>query len=418
MTRRRVVVTGMGAICPTGNTVAEAWANIAAGKSGIDYISLFDADIIENKIAGEVKGFDADELLGKKEAKRTDRATHLAIAATSEALRHSGLTVTDDNRYEVGCVVGSGIGGINSLIEAVQGFMQKGHHGVSPLVVPRLLIDGSSGRVSMEFNLRGPNFCLTTACATGNNCIGEATEIIRRGQAKVMIAGATEAAITPMTIAGFNNMKTLSRRNDAPQQASRPFDRDRDGFVPGEGAAMVVLEDLEHALARGATIYAEMLGYGHTSDAYHPTAPLETGEGAAMAMRFAMRDAGITPEQIDYINAHGTGTQLNDAAETKAIKMALGEQAYNVPISSTKSMTGHLLGAAGAIEAIFCLMAIQDNFIPPTINLDNPDPECDLNYTPNVGVSRPVNIVMSNGFGFGGHNASIILGRYAENGYA
>lgn len=418
MARRRVVVTGMGAICPTGNTVAEAWANIAAGKSGIEYITLFDASIIENKIAGEVKGFDAEALMGKKEAKRTDRATHFAIAATGEALRDSGLEITDDNKYDVGCIVGSGIGGINSLIEAVQGFMAKGHHGVSPLVVPRLLIDGSSGRVSMEFNLRGPNFCLTTACATGNNCIGEAAEIIRRGQAKVMITGATEAAIAPMTIAGFNNMKTLSQRNDSPHQASRPFDNDRDGFVPGEGAAMLVLEDLEFALERGATIYAEVLGYGHTSDAYHPTAPLETGEGAAMAMKQALRDAGITPEQIDYINAHGTGTSLNDAAETKAIKMALGEQAYNIPISSTKSMTGHLMGAAGAIEAVFSLMAIQDNFIPPTINLDNPDPDCDLNYTPNVGVARPVNIIMSNGFGFGGHNAVVIMGRYTENGYA
>ncbi|XWX05248.1 beta-ketoacyl-ACP synthase II [Aggregatilineales bacterium SYSU G02658] len=412
MSRKRVVVTGMGAIGPTGNNVKTAWQNVVNGISGIDLITLFDSSIIENKIAGEVKNFDADALLGKKEAKRTDRATHFAVAATKEAIEDSGLTVDDSNRYRVGCIVGSGIGGINSLIEAVIGFTTKGHHGVSPLVVPRLLIDGSSGRVSMEFGLRGPNFCITTACATGNNCIGEGAEIIRRGQATVMIVGSTEAAITPMTIAGFNNMKTLSNRDDDPKGASRPFDLHRDGFVPGEGAAMLVLEDLEHAQARGAKIYAEVLGYGHTSDAYHPTAPLETGEGAAYAMLFALEDAGLAAKDIDYINAHGTGTPLNDAAETAAIKRALGEEAYNISISSTKSMTGHLLGAAGALEAVFSIMAIQDNVIPPTINLTTPDPACDLNYTPNVAVRKPVNVVMSNGFGFGGHNATIILGRY------
>jgi len=408
----------MGIICPTGNSVQEAWKNTSQGKSGIGGITLFDPVVIENKIAGEVKDFNAEALMGKKEAKRTDRATHFAIAATKEAVAQSGLVVTDENRYDIGCIVGSGIGGINSLIEAVMGFVQKGHHGVSPLVVPRLLIDGSSGRVSMEFNLRGPNFCITTACATGNNCIGEAAEIIRRGQAKVMITGSTEAAITPMTIAGFNNMKTLSQNNADPEGASRPFDGKRDGFVPGEGCAMLVLEDLDHALERGAPIYAEVLGYGHTSDAYHPTAPLETGEGAAMAMTRALADAGLTAQDIDYINAHGTGTNLNDAAETKAIKRALGETAYTVPISSTKSMTGHLLGAAGAIEAVFSIMAIQDNFIPPTINLTTPDPNCDLNYTPNVGVAKTLNVVMSNGFGFGGHNATVILGRYNPNGEA
>jgi 3-oxoacyl-[acyl-carrier-protein] synthase II len=413
MSRKRVVVTGMGAIGPTGNNVKTAWENVVNGVSGIDFITLFDSSIIENKIAGEVKNFDADALLGKKEAKRTDRATHFAIAATKEALEDSGVVVDESNRYRIGCIVGSGIGGINSLIEAVMGFTTKGHHGVSPLVVPRLLIDGSSGRVSMEFGLRGPNFCITTACATGNNCIGEGAEIIRRGQATVMVVGSTEAAITPMTIAGFNNMKTLSNRDDDPQGASRPFDLHRDGFVPGEGAAMLVLEDLEHAKARGAKIYAEVLGYGHTSDAYHPTAPLETGEGAAHAMLFALEDAGLTAKDIDYINAHGTGTPLNDAAETAAIKRALGEEAYNINISSTKSMTGHLLGAAGALEAVFSIMAIQDNVIPPTINLTTPDPVCDLNYTPNVAVRKPVNIVMSNGFGFGGHNATLILGRYS-----
>jgi 3-oxoacyl-[acyl-carrier-protein] synthase II len=412
VSRKRVVITGMGVVSPTGNTVAESWANIRNGVSGIDYITLFDSSVIENKIAGEVKNFDAEALFGRKEAKRTDRATHLALEATRQALEDSGLVVTDENRYDIGCVVGSGIGGINSLVEAVTAFMAKGHHGISPLVVPRLLIDGSSGRVSMEFNLRGPNFCLTTACATGNNCIGEAAEIIRRGQAKVMVSGSTEAAVTALTIAGFNNMKTLSHRDSDPKGASRPFDANRDGFVPAEGCAMLVLEDLEHALERGAKIYGEVLGYGHTSDAYHPTAPLETGDGAAHAMKFALRDAGLKVTDIDYINAHGTGTHLNDASETKAIKSAFGEDAYNIPISSTKSMTGHLMGAAGSLEAVFCLMAIHDNFVPPTINLTTPDPECDLNYTPQVGVAKPINIVMSNGFGFGGHNATIILGRY------
>ena len=414
MARTRVVVTGMGAIGPTGNTAEASWKNIAGGVSGIDNITLFDPIVIENKIAGEVKNFDAEALFGRKDAKRTDRATHFALVATKEALEMSGLQITDENRYDIGCIVGSGIGGINSLVEAVMSYVNKGHHGVSPLVVPRLLIDGSSGRVSMEFNMRGPNFCITTACATGNNCIGEGAEIVRRGQAKVMVVGSTEAAVTPLTIAGFNNMKTLSNRDENPKTASRPFDATRDGFVPGEGAAMLVLEDLDHALARGATIYGEILGYGHTSDAYHPTAPLETGDGAAHAIKFALRDAGLSGTDIDYINAHGTGTILNDAAETAAIKRALGEQAYNINISSTKSMTGHLLGAAGSIEAVFSLMAIRDNFIPPTINLNTPDPACDLNYTPNQGVSKPVNIVLSNGFGFGGHNASIIIGRYQQ----
>lgn len=416
MGTRRVVVTGIGAVVPTGNTAEEAWKNIAAGKSGIDYITLFDRSTVENQIAGEVKNFDADELLGRKEARRTDRSTQLAVVASRQALEDSGLQITPDNMHDVGCIIGSGVGGIGSLIESVQTFLEKGHRSISPLAIPRILIDSSSGKVSMDLGLRGPNFNITTACATGNNCIGEATEIIKRGQAKVMLAGATEAAIVPITIAGFNNMKALTHRNDDPKGASRPFDADRDGFVPGEGAATLVLEDLDFALARGAKIYGEVLGYGHTSDAYHPTAPMETGEGAALAMKQAMEDANITPEDIDYINAHGTSTPLNDTAETRAMKAALGEQAYNIPISSTKSMTGHLLGAAGTIEAIIGLMAIRDNFIPPTINLETPDPTCDLDYTPNVGVNKQVDVVMSNGFGFGGHNAVIILGRYAANG--
>lgn len=416
MRERRVVITGLGTIGPTGNTVDEAWKNAADGKSGIGKITLFDSSVIDNHIAGEVRNFDPEIFMGRKEVRRTDRVTQLALEASRQAIEDSGLKVTDDNRYEIGCIIGSGIGGIESLQESVESYVEKGHRGISPLAVPKILIDASAGKVSMEFKLNGPNFNITTACATGNNVIGEAAEIIRRGQAKVMLAGASEAAIVPVTIAGFNNMKALSRRNDDPEGASRPFDVDRDGFVPGEGAGTLVLEDLDYALERGAKIYAEVVGYGHTSDAYHPTAPMETGEGAAKAMQFALRDAGLEAKDIDYINAHGTGTPLNDTSETRAIKRALGEEAYNIPISSTKSVTGHLLGAAGAVEAIFGLMAMKHNFVPPTVNLDNQDPECDLNYTPNVGVAHEINTFMSNAFGFGGHNAVIILSRFSENG--
>lgn len=416
MTNRRVVVTGMGIISPLGNTVEENWENLAAGNSGIDRITLIDTSHLANHIAGEVKNFDPAEVLGRKEARRTDRVTHLALEASRQALEDSGLEINEENRWDVGCIVGSGIGGINSLWESIADLDNKGHSKVSPFAIPKSLSDSASGSVSMQFGLNGPNFCITTACATGNNAIGEATAIIQRGQATAMLAGASESAIVPVTLAGFNNMKALSQRNDDPQTASRPFDSTRDGFVPGEGAAMVVLEDLEHALARGATIYGEVMGYGHTSDAYHPTAPMETGEGAARAMMYALRDAGLEAKDIDYINAHGTGTPLNDSAETNAIKRALGEEAYNINISSTKSMTGHLLGAAGAVEAIFGLLAMQHNVVPPTTNLHNPDPACDLNYTPNESVEREINTFMSNAFGFGGHNAVVVMSRFSENG--
>jgi len=416
--KRRVVVTGLGILSPVGNSVDEAWENIAAGNSGIGEITLFDSSIIENHIAGEIRDFDPVEVIGRKEVRRTDRVTQFAVESSRQALADSGLEITDDNRYEIGCIVGSGIGGILSLDTAIRAFADKGHRAISPFDVPKSLIDASAGKVSMEFGLNGPNFCITTACATGNNAIGEAAEIIKRGQAKAMLASASEAAIVPVTIAGFNNMKALSRRNEDPTGASRPFDSDRDGFVPAEGAGTLILEDLHHALARGAKIYAEVVGYGHTSDAYHPTAPMASGEGAAKAMQFALRSAGLEGQDVDYINAHGTGTPLNDASETRAIKRALGEEAYNIAISSTKSMTGHLLGAAGSVEAIFTLMAMQHNLVPPTINLNNPDPECDLNYTPNEAIEREVNITMSNAFGFGGHNAVVIMSRFSENGNA
>lgn len=418
MERRRVVITGMGIICPTGNSIEEAWTNAAAGRTGIGPITRFDTSHLENHFGGEVRNFDPEAFLGRREARRTDRVTQLALYAARQAMQDSGLVVTPDNTYDIGCVAGSGIGGIGSILDSIKGFLEKGAKAVSPLMVPMMLPDSASSKISMVYGLRGPNFAISTACATGNNSIGEATAIIRRGDAKAILAGSSEAGLVDVAIASFNNMTAISRRNDAPEKASRPFDVDRDGFVIAEGAALLMLEDLEHARARGAKIYAEVCGYGHTSDAYHVTAPLETGEGAAKAIERALQDANLRPQDLDYINAHGTSTPLNDKSETLAIKRALGEQAYEIPISSTKSVTGHLMGAAGAVEAVFTIMAINNNFIPPTVNLDNQDPECDLNYTPLVGVPHTVDIAMSNSFGFGGHNAVVIFSKYRENGRA
>ena len=417
MDKKRIVITGMGIVCPTGNNVEEAWANTAAGLNGIGCITRYDRSITQNQLAGEVKNFDPAALFGRKEARRIDRVAQFALEASRQAMADSRLQVTADNRYEIGCIIGSGVGGINSFVEAQQAIDTKGHRGVKPLAIPKILSDGCSGAVSMAYSLRGPNHCIVTACASGNNSIGEAMHIIRRGDAKAMLAGASEAAIVPLCVAGFNNMTALSRSDD-PQTASRPFDLHRDGFVPGEGAGILVLEDLDHALARGAKIHAELLGYGHTSDAWHITAPMESGEGAAKAVEFALADADLRPEDIDYINAHGTSTPLNDTAETNAIKQALGETAYSIPVSSTKSMTGHLLGGGAAIEAVFSIMAIRHNFVPPTIHLQTPDPACDLDYVPNVGHEHPVRHVMSNAFGFGGHNAVVIFGEYQDNGSA
>ncbi len=417
MERRRVVVTGMGILCPTGNTVEEAWQNAAAGKTGIRTIQRFDTSHLENHFGGEVKNFDPDTFLGKREARRTDRVTQLALYAAKQAVEDAGLEVTDENRYDIACIVGSGIGGVSSIFESIRTFLEKGAKFVSPLMVPMMLPDAPSSKISMAYGLRGPNFAISTACATGNNCIGEATEIIRRGQATMALAGSSEAGLVDIAIASFNNMTAISRRNEAPEKASRPFDVNRDGFVVAEGAAILVLEELEHAQARGAHIYAEIIGYGHTSDAYHVTAPLETGEGAAQAILLALEDAELDASSINYINAHGTSTPLNDKSETLALKVALGEQAYEIPISSTKSVTGHLMGAAGSVEAVFTIKAINEGFIPPTVNLDDPDPECDLNYTPNVGVARTIDYAMSNSFGFGGHNAVLIFGKYHANGH-
>ena len=405
----------MGIVCPTGNNVIEAWENTAGGVNGIDFITRYDRNLTQNQLAGEVKNFDPDGIFGKKEARRIDRVAQFALEASRQAVENSGLQIDRDNMFDVGCIVGSGVGGINSFVEAQQGIDARGHRGIKPLAIPKILSDSCSGAVSLAFSLRGPNHCIVTACASGNNAIGEAMHIIRRGDAKAMLAGASEAAIVPLCVAGFNNMTALSR-NDDPATASRPFDINRDGFVPGEGAGMLVLEELDYARERGAKILAELLGYGHTSDAYHITAPMETGEGAARAVKLAMKDADLGPDDIDYINAHGTSTPLNDSAETNAIKLALGEAAYSIPVSSTKSMTGHLLGGGAAIEAVFCIMSIRENFLPPTIHLHEPDPTCDLNYVPNVGCPHEVRQVMSNAFGFGGHNAVVIFGEFRDNG--
>lgn len=416
MERRRVVVTGLGALSPVGNTVQESWTNARNGVSGIGPIQRFDTTDLEVHFGGEVKDFDGKALFGHREARRMDRVTMLAMAASLQAVADSGLDMSKEDPWEVGCLIGSGIGGIESIIDQVKLCVEKGPRSVSPLLVPMMLPDSPTGRVAIEFGFRGPNMAVSTACATGNNAIGEATEMIRRGAADVMITGSTEAGVVDLSLSSFHNMTALSRRNDSPTTASRPFDKTRDGFVIAEGAAVLVLESLEHALARGAKIYGEVLGYATTDDAYHVTAPLENGEGAAKAMSKALRNAGLTIQDIDYINAHGTSTQLNDASETKAIKSVFGERAYDIPMSSTKSTTGHLLGAAGSVEAIFCLMAIQDQFLPPTINLHTPDPVCDLNYIPNTGIAHKVERAMSNSFGFGGHNAVLILGRYHGNG--
>ncbi len=416
MDRRRVVVTGMGIICPVGNSLEEAWRNAREGVSGIATIQRVNTSDLQVHFGGEVKNFDAKALFGHREVRRMDRVTQLAMTAALEAVRDSGLNMENEDPYEVGCLIGSGIGGIETTLEQANVARDKGPRSVSPLLVPMLLPDSPTGRVAMEYGMRGPNMGISTACATGNNSIGEAVEMIRRGAASVMLGGSTEAGVVPLAIASFDNMGAISRRNDDPQTASRPFDKDRDGFIVAEGAAVLVLEELEHAKARGAKIYGEVLGYGNTDDAYHVTAPLENGEGAQMAMRKAIRSAGLTPDDVDYINAHGTSTALNDASETRAIKSLLGERAYDVPISSTKSVTGHLLGGAGSVEAVFSIMSIVDQFIAPTMNYFTPDPDCDLNYTPNKGVTHKITNVMSNSFGFGGHNAVLIFGKYSENG--
>jgi 3-oxoacyl-[acyl-carrier-protein] synthase II len=409
---KRVVVTGLGMICPVGNSPDEAWRNAANGVSGAQHIPEFEELGLKVTFACTVKNFDPSSFMSKRDLRRTDPITQVALYASQQALSDSGLEITDDNSYDIGILIGSGIGGFQSLYEGIKKYIAEGHATVSPLLLPMMLPDSPSGKIAIDFGLRGPNMAVSTACATGNNSIGEAYEIIRRGSAQAMLTGSTESALISLTIACLSNMGAISRRNDDPQGASRPFAADRDGFVVGEGAGILVLEELEHARERGAHIYCEVTGYGNTCDAYHVTAPMENGEGAQEAMRRALRSAGLQPEDIGYINAHGTSTPLNDASETRAIKAVFGKYAYDVPISSTKSVTGHLMGAAGSVEAVLSIKALTEQFIPPTINLHTPDPECDLNYTPNVGVPAEIRHVMSNSFGFGGHNAVLIFSKY------
>jgi 3-oxoacyl-[acyl-carrier-protein] synthase II len=412
--RKRVVITGAGAVSPLGNTLPETWVALAAGKSGAAPITSFDASKLKTHFAAEVKGFDASQSLGPREARRLDRFAQFAIVSTLEAVEQAGLQVTDDNRDRIGVLIGSGIGGVHTLYEQLEIFNERGPDRVSPFLVPMMISDSAAGNVAIRLGMRGPNLALATACATGSNAIGEAGEMIRRGAADVMVAGASEAAIVPVAMAGLNAMTALSTRNDNPAGASRPFDKNRDGFLIAEGGAVVVLESLEYAQARGAKILCELTGYGTSDDAFHISAPAENGAGAAISMQLALTNAGLKPEEISYINAHGTSTQLNDKSETIAIKSVFGETAYKVPISSTKSMTGHLMGASGSLEASICVEIFKNDILPATINYETPDPICDLDYIPNMPRKAHPKHIMSNSFGFGGHNATLIFSRFEE----
>ncbi|WP_025694919.1 beta-ketoacyl-ACP synthase II [Paenibacillus durus] len=409
----RVVVTGMGVMTSLGKDLETFWNSLMSGKSGVSTIESFDVSEYPTRIAASIKDFDPEELFGRKEARKMDRFVQFALAAGQLALNDSGLVIGENIEAErVGVSVGSGIGGLGTWEDQHNLLLEKGPKRVSPFFIPMMIANMGSGQLSISLGAKGPNTTQVTACATGSHAIGDSLRIIQRGDADAMICGGAEATIRPTGMAGFCAMKAMSTRNDEPEKASRPFDSDRDGFVMGEGAGILVLESLEHALQRGAWIYAEVIGYGLSGDAHHMTEP--DPDGAARCMKMAIRDAGIKPEEIDYINAHGTSTPVGDKSETAAIKMALGDHAYKVPVSSTKSMTGHLLGAAGGVEAIICGLSLQNNMIAPTINLDNPDPECDLDYVPNKPREAELNIAMSNSFGFGGHNATVILKKYNQ----
>lgn len=411
MEKRRVVVTGVGAVTPLGNDVATTWSNLIQGKSGIGPLTRLNPDDFPAKVAGEVKDFQPEKYINPKDVRKMDRFTHYAIAAALEAVEDAQLVINEDNAHRVGVWIGSGIGGIETIENQHKNFLERGYRRVSPFFVPMLIPDMAAGQVSILLGAKGINSCTVTACATGTNSIGDAFKAIQRGDADVMVTGGTEAPITNMAMAGFSSARALST-NPNPKTASRPFDKNRDGFVIAEGAGIVILEELEHALRRNAKIYAEVVGYGMTGDAYHITAPAPEGEGGARSMQMALDDAGMRPEEIEYINAHGTSTEYNDKFETAAIKKVFGEHAYQIPVSSTKSMTGHLLGASGAVEAIFSVLAIKESVIPPTINLETPDPDCDLDYVPNEARRQPVHAVLSNSFGFGGHNATLIFKKY------
>ena len=407
---RRVVITGLGVVTPVGNDLETFWTALKEGKSGIGRISAFDISQYDCKIAGEVRNFDPKPVFkNPKDIRRTDRFVHLAMGAAKMSVQDSGIDLEKVNRDRFGTIISSGIGGLKTLEEQFTILMNKGPSRTSPFTIPMLISNMASGIISMEFGLRGPNMCIVTACATSNNSIGESWRMIKFGDADIFLAGGSEASIVELGLAGFSSMRALSRRNDQPERASRPFDRDRDGFVMSEGAGVLVVEELEHAKKRGAKIYCEITGYGVTADAHHMTAPPEDGEGAARAMKLALDHAKLSPKDVDYINAHATSTGLGDIAETKAIKMVWGEeQAKKVAISATKSMTGHLLGGAGAVEMAACIMSIRDGVIPPTINLENPDPQCDLDYTANKAKEKKVRVALNNSFGFGGHNATLV----------
>lgn len=409
MSKRRVVITGLGILSPLGIGVEKNWQNISAGRSGIGPVSLFDASGWPSRIAGEVKDFDPTRFVSEKEARRMDRFIQLGMAASIEAFRDSGLEVTEANAERIGVHLGSGIGGIGTIEMTTKVFLEKGLRRVSPFYIPMSIANMLSGDFSIMFGLKGPNLTIVTACSTATHAIGDAARYIEYGDADAMVAGAAEAAVTPTSLAGFGNAKALSTRNDDPQGASRPWDRERDGFVLSEGAGVVVLEELEHARKRGARIYAELAGFGLSGDAYHMTSPPEGGEGASRCMENALRNAALNSDQVDYVNAHGTSTPLGDVAETIALKSTFGEHAYKLAVSSTKSMTGHLLGAAGGVEAVYTVLAIHHQLVPPTINLENPDPQCDLDYVPGSAREMPVQVALSNSFGFGGTNGTLVL---------
>ena len=409
----RVVVTGLGVLCPLGLDMATTWEGLIKGKSGIDRITLFDPEPCETKFAGEVKGFEPTDYVSRKEARRMDRFAQLAVAASFQAVEHSGIQINATNQDNIAVIIGSGIGGLTTLFEQTKILLDQGPSRVSPFLAPMMITDMAGAQVSIALGVKGPNICTTSACSSGSDAIGVAYELIKRSDTQVVIAGGSEAIINPLGITAFNALRAISTRNDEPRLASRPFDAERDGFVISEGAGILVLEDLVHAQKRGANILAEIIAYGSSADAFHITQPCEDGEGAARAMQVALDRAGLTATEIDYINAHGTSTPLNDKVETMAIKTVFGDSAYHIPISSTKSMVGHLIGAAGAVEAAVCIMVIQNAIIPPTINLTNPDPDCDLDYVPNIARRAKVTTALSSSFGFGGHNSVLVFRQYS-----
>lgn len=411
---KRVVVTGLGAITPIGNTLAEYWEGLLSGRNGIAPITLFDASRHDCRFAGEVKGFDPIDYMDRKEAKRMDRFAQFAVAASKQALADANFTITDLNAEQVGVLIGTGIGGLKVLEDQQEINLTKGPDRCSPFMIPMMIANMAAGLTAIHVGAKGPNSCSVTACAAGSNAIGDAFRWVQRGYAQAMICGGTEAAVTPLSFAGFSACRALSFRNDDPTHASRPFDKDRDGFVMGEGVGILLLEELEHALSRGAKIYAEIIGYGATCDAYHITSPAPGGEGAARAIQLCLKDAELSPDQVSYINAHGTSTPANDSNESTAIKTALGDHAYKIAVSSTKSMTGHLLGGSGGIEAVASVMAIANDHVPPTINHVEPDPECDLDYVPNQSRAMPVDVALSNSFGFGGHNVTLAFKKFVQ----